>query len=320
MNQFSLENKFVAVTGADSMIGRAVIEKLKKYNAKIRPIPHRAYDLMDEKQASMALYPYIYNSDNTIPRTDCFLIHLATSSGNIGFNQKYPADVYYNTTKINLLTLHYAHKHNYTKVVSVISSCAIGESREELLESDLWIGPPNETVECHGLAKRTLDAYSRMLRKQNGFNAVTCILQNSFGPYDSVDLNKTKVVMSLIKKYVDAKRQNLPEVVNWGTGSPLREFVYCKDAAEGIIQTLMCYNEETPINIASDEEVSIRDLSDLIKYLVGYTGKIVWDTTKADGQMRKKLNTKKMHTYLDLKFTNLSDALKETIKWYEQNY
>lgn len=302
-----LKEKRVLVTGFSSMIGRAVANSLHKRGAYILPVFHKNTDLtryadtmqcIDDAKADM-------------------VIHLAGYNGNIDFNRKYPADIFYRTSLINLNVLSACRIYNVQKVVSVLASCAYPDNIPVLKEEDLWGGKCNSSVECHGVAKRTLDIFSRCLRLEYNLNAVTAILNNSFGEYDSTDLNKTKVVMSLIKKYCDARNNNLPEVVNWGSGAPLRQFVYCKDAAEGIVQCLERYDGTYPINIASDTEISIAQLAEKISKFVGYNGKTIWDTNKLDGQMRKCLDLTKMKSILDIKFTNFDKALKNTIDWYD---
>jgi GDP-L-fucose synthase len=306
-----ISNKSVLVTGANSMIGENVCKALAKRKVKLFKTIHNQVDLLSKE----ATYNWFNHASPE------YVIHLATYSGNVQFNQKYPADTFYNTTQIGLNVLKACQDYQVKKVVSIISSCAIADLGDKILEeSDLWKGLPNYSIESHGFAKRMLDAYSRQLSKQYDIDAVTCILNNSYGPGDSLDLNKCKVVGSLIKRFVDAHRNKLDEVVCWGSGRPLREFIYCKDAGEAIVQTLERYNDPMlPLNITSDEEVSIRELTEMIVELTGYTGKVTWDTTKTDGQLRKKLSSVRMHGYLDFPITPIKEALKETIEWYEQN-
>lgn len=307
----NIYNKRVLVTGSDSMIGSKVRFHLLYQGATVCACPHEWIDLMDFGKT----LEYFQHS-----KPD-YVIHLATHSGNIQFNQKYPADTFYRTTQIGLNVLTAAKDVGVKKVVSILSSCAIADcGKEELSESDLWIGKPNASIECHGFAKRNLDAYSRQLSKQYGLNYVCCIVNNSYGPKDNFTLEKTKVIGALIKKFVDAYDQNLNEVVCWGTGTPLREFIYCHDAGDGIVQVLEKYDDiNEPINITSGQEISIKDLTIMIADIIGYKGKITWDTSKGDGQMRKKLNMDKMNKYLNIKFTPLRVGLEATIKWYREH-
>lgn len=307
----NLYNKRVLVTGSRSMIGRATRATLHYRGAVICSCDHSYLDLMDFERTK-------HFFEQSKPD---YIIHLATYSGNIQFNQKYPADTFYRTTQIGLNVLTAAQQLGVKKVVSILSSCAIADcGKEELEEDDLWKGKPNPSIECHGFAKRNLDAYSRQISRQFGLDYVTCIVNNSYGPNDSFDPVKTKVIGSLIKRFVDAKDQDLKEVECWGTGTPLREFIYCYDAGEGIVQVLEKYDDSrSPINITSGIEVSIKNLTELIAKIVGYTGQIKWDTSKSDGQMRKRLSMTKMREYIEFKPTSLEDGLKATIKWYREN-
>jgi len=191
------------------------------------------------------------------------------------------------------------------------------EIDKTLEEKDLHSGPPNSSIESHGYAKRVLDIYSRQLRKQYGLNAINCILQNMYGPEDSLDLSKTKVVMSLVKRFLEAKRSNNDNVELWGSGRALRQFLYVKDAAEILVKLLQEYEEEDPINVSPDEEVSIKELAETIRGLTGFNGDIIWDKTKGDGQLRKRLDNSKLKKYIDYNFTPLKVGLRETIEWYK---
>lgn len=293
------------VTGADSMIGRQVVE-LAKDKYSVLAVSHNSWDLNNQYD-TIALF-------QTEPD---YVIHLAGYNGGIEFNRLYPDVIFENTVRMAINVLSCCRDFKVKKTLSVLASCSYPNNSSEIpmSEDQLWAGFPNQSVECHGLAKRTLDAYSRQLCKI-GIPCYCAILNNSFGPFDRFDQLRGKVVSALIKRFVDAKEQNLSEVSCWGTGSPLREFIYCKDAAACLLQILEKYEELEPINISSGEEISIRELTELIVELVGYEGKVLWDTSKSDGQMRKSLDITKMNKYIEHKFTNIKDALKETIEWY----
>ena len=253
------------------------------------------------------------------------IIHLATHSGNLQFNQKYPADTLYYTMQMGINVLTAARMIKAKKVLSVLSSCAVADKgEEELKEEDLHKGPPNPTIESHGYAKRILDIYSRQLNKQYGLNAVCAIVNNSFGPYDSFSPDKTKVIGAMIKRFVDAKEKNLSFVECWGTGIAKREFIYCKDAADLLAIAMNKYNDcSLPINIGSPNEVTIKELAETTAKIVGYTGEIRWLKEKGDGQLRKKLDLTRMNNLLlggeEFKYTPFEEALGETIEFYLKN-
>lgn len=296
------------VTGANSMIGRQVIE-LAKDKYEVLPATHQAWDLTCpyETQAMFQMRPD-------------YVIHLAGYNGGIEFNRMYPDEIFEKTVKMAINVLSCCRDFKVIKTLSVLASCSYPNNSSDLpmSEEQLWTGLPNASVECHGLAKRILDAYSRQLCK-TGTPCYCAILNNSFGPFDRFDPLRGKVVSALIKRFVDAERNGLPEVICWGTGAPLREFIYCRDAAACLLQALDKYDEPGPINISSGDEISIKELTELIVELTGYNGKVVWDSSKPDGQMRKSLDITKMNRHIKHQFTDIKEALKETIEWYYEN-
>lgn len=308
----NLANTKIMVTGGESMIGRAIVCGLKRHGACIDEVPHKYCDLLE--------YQQIYNRIKNFQPD--YVIHAAGWNGGIRWNNDYPATIFYRTATMALNVLKAASELHVSKIVSILASCSYPDSKsnEPLNEESLWHGKPNDTVECHGLAKRILDVYSRQIYKEFGTMAVTCILTNCYGEFDSYNPDKTKVVGAMIRKLVEAKQNQSPSVTFWGSGKPLRELMYAEDAGEAIVQVLEKYEDPfLPINIASDIEISIKELAELIAEIVGYTGEIIWDTTKPDGQMRKKLDTTQMQELLSVQITPIEDGLKNTIKWYINN-
>lgn len=284
------------------------------------PELHKKYDVIPLTKAKCDL-TIEHWTRNTIARYEpSYVIHLAGYNGGIEFNRKYPDIIFERTVKMAINLLQSCKDYKVKKVVSVLASCSYPDSKstEPLKEEDLWNGAPNPSVECHGLAKRVLHAYSLQLRKV-GLPAVCAILNNSFGPHDRFCHERGKVVSALIRRFVEAKLNGLESVSCWGTGAPLREFIYAADAAACLVQVLENYDEPAPINISSGKEVSIRELTESIVAITGYTGEVVWDTTKADGQMRKALDLTKMNQFVTHEMTDMNTALKKTINWYETN-
>lgn len=300
------------------MIGRTVINSLLKRRADILCPSHQQCDLLDINNLRKHLSSYHID----------YVVNCCGYNGNIQFNQKYPADIYYQTVQMNLNVLKFCQEQKVKKVVSILSSCSYADGSAVLEEKNFWNGLPHETVECHGLAKRTILAYSRQLHKQYGLTVVSVVLNNSYGPYDSFDINKTKVIGGLIKKFIEAKKGERSEpkqgksssVICWGTGAARRSFVYSEDAAEGVVRALERYEDPyEPLNISGDADIPIRDLALLIKNIVGYNGEIEWDTSKPDGQNSKTLSTTKMLSILDwTPQTSLEDGLRKTVNWYKK--
>lgn len=222
---------------------------------------------------------------------------------------------------MGLNVLECCRRFNVKKVMSLISSCAY-PNEAILKEGTLNDGVPNETVECHAYAKRTLHHFSRQISKQNKNTlAITAVLTNCYGPDDSFNPEKTKVVGGLVKRIVDAVDNNTPEIVCWGDGSPLRELMYQDDAGRAIVQSFWKYdNWREPINIGINQDISIKSLALIIAEIAGYKGEIKWDTTKANGQMRKMLDSTNMRQLLNwsINFTPMETGLRRTINAYRE--
>lgn len=308
----NLSGKRVLVSGGTSMIGGCAYKSLYDRGAYIDPVPHVECDLLDYNQTISRFLRF---------KPD-YCLHLAGFNGSIGFNKDFPADIYYRTVQMGLNVLHAARETGVKKVVSVITSCAYPDLGLDavLHEKDFWNGLPHPSVECHGFAKRTLAEFSRQLSKQYDLKAVSVILNNCYGPLDNFDLQKTKVVGAFVRKFVEAADRDDPEVVCWGTGNPRREVLFCADAGEAVVRALESYDDcELPINIGHGTDVSIKELAELTAELADYKGRIVWDTTKQDGQMRKLLDSSRMRELLQFEpKVSLRDGIRTTINWYRK--
>jgi GDP-L-fucose synthase len=309
----NLEGKKVLVTGGESMIGGAVCKSLERQGARVDPCPHEECDLLNRVQFQERIWTV---------KPD-YVVHAAGWNGGIEWNRMYPESIYYKTSLMALNVLKSCVDSSVEKVVSIISSCAYpNELKGAMEEKDLWSGLPNASVECHGLSKRMLDAYSRQVNRQHGLMAVCAVLTNSYGPNDSFHPDKTKVVGALIRKFVEAKERGDKEVVCWGTGAPLREFMYSDDAGAALVEVLKRYDDPTSvINVGSGQEVSIKELTETIADVVEYEGNVVWDTDKQDGQMRKLLDSTKFLSLNKEGWATLSlkYGIGETVEWYKQN-
>lgn len=301
----------ILLTGSKSMIGRAIIKFNNNNDIDIYEDGHR-YDLTQ-----------LDNVDQLFKETrPTHVIHLASLNGNISFNNKYPADIFYTTTTIAMNVLQMSYKYNVKKVLSTISSCSYPDGKDILIEEDFWSGEPHGSVDAHGFAKRSILEFGRQLYKQHGLVSIGMCLNTCYGPYDNFDLTKTKVMGSLIKKFIDARNNNLPSVEIWGTGKPKREFIYCDDVAKMVFMILKKYSDPFyPINIGSGKDISIADLAILIKDIVKFNGKIIFNTSKPDGQIKKLLSNAKMEKYFGpQEFITLSDGIERTISWYESKH
>jgi len=302
-----LKDKVVIVTGPDSMIGRALISELKKLGSFVYAIPHTHFDLLDFK-ATKDVFKQIGAN---------YVFHLAGYNGNIKFNSLYPADIFYRTSQLGLNVLKASQETGVEKTCCLISSCAYSPDYP-LSETDFFKGSPHESVEAHGFAKKILVEYGRQIKKQYGMDCINVCVNHVYGPYDSFDPNKTKVMGSLIRKFHDAKQNNEEYVELWGAGNVFREFIYVSDVAKYLPVAFEKYNDSfNLLNIASGEEISIKELAGLVKEATGFNGEIRWNGSD-DGQKRKLLQNSKMKNILgELEFTPMSQGIKQTVEWYE---
>ena len=304
----NLEGSKVLVTGGEGFLGSAVCDTLKERKAQPIVLKHSELDLLN-------LYGLIHYLNDAKPD---YCIHCAGHNGGIEFNRMYPADILYANTVMGLNLYHACEYAQVKKTVSIMTSCAYPDTGMEVLkEETCWNGLPNKTIRGHGIAKRILQAAAEAYKEQYDFNACAVCVTNLYGPNDTFDLVRTKVVGALVRKFVEAKINEDEEVECWGTGNPKREFMYVYDAAEAIIQALEKYDDSyTPLNIGTGKEITIKQLVEYIVDKSGYTGKVKWDTEKPDGQLKKLLDTTKMKEYVDINPISVEDGIEKTIQWY----
>jgi|TARA_A100001201_G_scaffold125485_1_gene109801 GDP-L-fucose synthase len=249
------------------------------------------------------------------------VVHTAARVGGVGGNMSAKGAYYYDNIMINTNVLEACRIYEVTKLVSLLSTCVFPNDIEyPLTEDKFHLGEPHESNYGYSYAKRMIDVQSKVYREQYGVNFVNVIPTNIYGPHDNFDTKNGHVLPSLIHKCYLAKKNNT-DLVIWGSGNPLREFIYSKDIGKLIIWALEHYNEPEPIIFSPSEEISIKDLVDLIVKAVGFTGKVIFDTTKPEGQFRKPSDNSKLRSYLpDFEFTPIETGIKETVEWFETNF
>jgi GDP-L-fucose synthase len=251
---------------------------------------------------------------------DCdIVIHLAAKVGGIGYNQNYPAQLFYDNAIMGIQIIEAARVEEVGKCVVVGTICAYPKfSPVPFKEENLWNGYPEETNAPYGLAKKMLLVQSQAYRQQYGFNSIYLLPVNLYGPGDNFNPESSHVIPALIKKFIEAKRGNSPYIEVWGTGTASREFLYIDDAARGIILATERYNKPDPVNLGAGMEIKIRDLVDLIQELTNYSGKIRWDTSKPDGQPKRSLDVSLAQKEFGFKAKmSFRKGLQRTIEWYK---
>ena len=302
-------DKKVLVTGGGGFLGTRVVEKLRARGPQDIFVPRsRDYDLV-KYDAVLRLY------EDTRPDV---VIHLAAVVGGIGANLANPGRFLYDNLMMGVQLVEQGRLAGVKKFVALGTVCAYPKfTPVPFKEDDLWNGYPEETNAPYGLAKKMLLLMAQAYRKQYGFNAIYLLPVNLYGPGDNFDVESSHVIPAMIRKYAEAVRDRRNEIVLWGTGNPTREFLFVDDAADGILMATERYDGPDPVNLGSGMEIRMRDLAAKIGEMTGYSGRIIWDHTKPDGQPRRMLDTQRAAAFFGFHAqTPFNIGLQKTIDWY----
>ncbi len=305
------QNQAVIVTGGAGFLGRHVVEELQAKAAGSVIIARSArYDLREAADVTRLFADH--------PQAT-MVIHLAATAGGIGINREHPGLFFYDNIMMGTLLLEQARRANVKKFVGIGTVCSYPKfAPVPFKEDDLWNGYPEETNAPYGLAKKMLLVQSQAYRQEYGYNAIHLLPVNLYGPHDKFDPKSAHVIPDVIRKMVDAMVRGDHSVSLFGDGSPTREFLFVRDAARGIVLAAEHYNASEPVNLGSAHEISIRDLVQIIAEEVGYQGELHWDTSKPNGQPRRKLDVSRAErTFGFLAQTDFREGLRETIDWYK---
>lgn len=307
------DNKTVMVTGGAGFLGSHLVENLETRSEEVNIFIPRSdeYDLRENDDIKRAF-------EDSNPD---IVIHLAATVGGIGANRENPGRYFYDNAIMGIELIEQARKFDVEKFTILGTICAYPKHTSvPFNEENLFDGYPEETNAPYGIAKKALLTQSRAYRKQWGFNSIYLLPVNLYGPRDDFDLETSHVIPAIIRKCIEARERGDDSITAWGTGEPTREFLYVKDAAEGILDATERYNSSEPVNLGSGEEISIRELISVIVEETGFKGGVRWDTSKPDGQPRRKLDTSRAKNRFDwAASTDFRKGLRETIKWYEEN-
>jgi len=305
-------DKAVIVTGGGGFVGTHFVEKLQQAGCKEFFVVRRSdYDLTKEEQVIRLFKEH--DAD--------VCVHLAGLVGGIGANKARPADFFYQNLMMGVLTMHHAFKAGLKKFVAAGAGCGYPEQAPTPLKEEVfWNGFPQEDSAPYSLAKRMLQIQSLAYWKQHRFPAIVTIPGNVYGPYDNFDLENAHVIPALVRKFVEATDSPAhQDVTVWGTGRPTRDFVYAGDVADGILRAGAVYERSEIVNISSGNEASIQEVVATLADITGFRGKLVWDSRRPDGQIRRLFDVGKARRELGFEAqVSLREGLKRTVDWYRQ--
>lgn len=302
-------DKRALITGGKGFLGSVLTRRLESAGVKeVVPLGSEDYDLMERAEVVRMFEDH---------KPD-LVFNLAARVGGIGANMAHPSDLYLSNLLIGTYVLEEARLHGTPKTVLVGTICSYPKfTPVPFKEESLWDGYPEETNAPYGIAKKALLVHAQMNHQQYGQQVIYLLPVNLYGPGDKFHPDVSHVIPALIKKSVEAKERGDSELVVWGTGTATREFLYVDDASEALVLAAERYDVPEPVNLGSGEEISIKDLAELIVELTGFEGSIRWDTSKPDGQPRRRLDTSRAERAFGFKAsTPFREGLRRTIEWY----
>jgi len=308
----SLASKRVVVTGGRGFLGQHACHALEGCGATVVATGSSDFDLTQQDEVRRlfgTLKPDI-------------VVHLAAACGGIGANVKNPGRFLYENAIMGLMLLDEARRAELNKLVLISTTCAYPKDAPlPLREASIWAGKPVGATGPYGMAKRLLHEACETYGRQYGLDTTVLVPTNLYGPGDHFEEEKSHVIPAIIRRFVEAQDAGLKEVVNWGSGTPTREFLHVRDAARSIALAAAVKTGPDPINLGTGVETSIADLTMTIAQAVGYTGSLSWDTSKPDGQPQRYLDVSRARERLGFEATiQLDEGIAETVAWYRRLY
>jgi len=300
----------ILVAGGTGLAGSAIVRELQRVNKKVIGISSKDVNLLDRVKT----FSYIKDLKPNV------IIDAAAKVGGVGSNNAYPVEFLSQNLQIQSNLMDAAHEAKVEKFVFLGSSCIYPRNCAQPIKEDyLLTGELEQTNSAYAIAKIAGIELIKSYRKEYDYSWISVMPTNLYGPNDSFNLENSHVLPALIRKFVEAKQNNLPEVILWGSGTPLREFLHVDDLAKAVLVCLEKYDDPQQINIGSGDEISIKDLGQKIANLTGFTGKVVWDSNRPDGTPRKVLDSTKIHKLGWKAAITLDQGIAATVEWYQEN-
>ncbi|HEY5611726.1 MAG TPA: GDP-L-fucose synthase [Thermoanaerobaculia bacterium] len=304
-----LANRRIIVTGGGGFLGASIVRNLHQRDIDQIYVPRsRDYDLTRQRDVERLFAEHPAD----------VVVHAAAVVGGIGANQANPGTFYYQNLVMGAEMIEHARRTGVGKFVAIGTICSYPKHAPiPFQETDLWNGFPEETNAPYGIAKKAMAVQLAAYREEFGFSGIFLMPVNLYGPGDNFDLERSHVIPAMIRKFDDARESGEREVILWGDGTPTREFLYVEDAAEAIVRAVETYDAPEPMNIGSGLEIPIRELAETIRSLTGFEGEIRWDSSKPNGQPRRRVDTSRAQRLLGfVATTTLDEGLARTIEWY----
>ena len=303
--------KKVFVPGGDGFLGKSVVKKLQEENINV--VSRSLKDGVDFRNFEQTKALFEKEKFDAV-------INCAAYVGGIEFGLKHQGEIFYNNILMDAYLMEAARLTGVKLFVNPISNCTYPAHLTTFKESDWWSGPLHDSVLTYGFARKASWVQAKAYKEQYDFNSVHLILSNMYGPRDYFDEVRSHALTALVMKFCEAKKNNLPEVTVWGSGKPVREWLYVEDGAEALVRALSLNPQVDPINVGQGMGIPIGDLAVKIKEMAGFTGKIVFDQSRPDGAACKIMDVQQMKEVFNwTPPTLMEDGIKKTIEWYEAN-
>ena len=303
----------VLVVGSNGFLGKHVKSLLDSEDR------HHVFEITGKDQVDLTRYEFL--SDYLSEFKPKVIINCAAFVGGISYGYKHPAKMLYENSLMAINLYKASLEHNVDKLINPISNCAYPGKLTTYKEEYFFDGPPDKSVYNYGISKRLYVQLGDSFFEENNFSSVNVVISNMYGPYDHFDIERSHALGAIIKKVHDAKKDNINKVEIWGTGKPIREWLYVKDGAEALIRSMSLEPGHHFFNVGVEKGISVIELAEIIKEKFGWNGEFELNTSKPDGVLEKKVDGNLGQIKLGWRpETNLNDGIQTTIDWYIEKY